>query len=112
MRRSSSRHRGSRLPERSIAPPVVQNRFQEAEMMDQAQTSAYTYADILRESLVSMMVNNGEVDTTFLEKVRSIQQFDSLRILTNNTLVLIPSAEFLLMAASFKWKRWSFIKVI
>ena len=63
---------------------VVQNRFQEAEMMDQAQTSAYTYADILRESLVSMMVNNGEVDTTFLEKVRSIQQFDSLRILTND----------------------------
>lgn len=53
-------------------------------MMDQAQTSAYTYADILRESLVSMMVQSGEVDTSFLEKVRTLQQFDSLRILTND----------------------------
>jgi|WetSurMetagenome_2_1015567.scaffolds.fasta_scaffold09844_4 signal transduction histidine kinase len=63
---------------------VLQNRFQESEMMNQAQVSAHTYADLLRESLVSMMVNSQAVDTTFLTRVRAIQQFDSLSILAND----------------------------
>jgi signal transduction histidine kinase len=62
---------------------VLQNRFQESEMMNQAQVSAHTYADLLRESLVSMMVNSQAVDTTFLVRVRAIQQFDGLSILAN-----------------------------
>ncbi len=62
---------------------VLQNRFQEIEMMDQAQESAHTYADIIRESLVSMMVNSQQIDTTFLTRVGSIQQFDSLRVIVN-----------------------------
>ena len=62
---------------------IVQNRFQEAEMMDQAQVSAHTYATIIRESLVSMMVNSQEVDSTFVLRVGSLQQFDSLKVLVN-----------------------------
>jgi signal transduction histidine kinase len=61
----------------------LQNRFQEREMMDQAQMSAHTYADLIRESLVSMMVNSQEVDTTFLVRVNKIQQFDSLAVFVN-----------------------------
>jgi len=61
----------------------LQNRFQESEMMDQAQTSAHTYAALIRESLVSMMVNSQEVDTTFLVRVNKIHQFDSLAVFVN-----------------------------
>lgn len=53
-------------------------------MMNQAQTSAHTYADLIRESLVSMMVNSQEVDTTYLLRVNRIQQFDSLAVLVNS----------------------------
>jgi signal transduction histidine kinase len=63
---------------------VLQNRFQELEMMDQAQASAHTYAAIIRESMVSMMVNAQEVDSTFILRVASIEQFDSMRVLVNN----------------------------
>lgn len=62
---------------------VLQNRFQEAEMMEQAQVSAHTYADLIRESLVSMMVNSAEVDTTFLVRVNGIRHLDTLSVLVN-----------------------------
>jgi signal transduction histidine kinase len=63
---------------------LLQNRFQEKEMMEQAQTSAYTYAEIVRESLVSMMISNQEVDSTFLDRVNGLPQFDTLQILVND----------------------------
>ena len=63
---------------------VLQNHFQEQEMMEQAQASAHTYADIIKESLVSMMVNNLEVDSSFLERVNALQQFDTVHIFVNN----------------------------
>jgi signal transduction histidine kinase len=63
---------------------VLQNHFQEREMMEQAQNSAHTYADIIKESLVSMMVNNYEVDESFLERVNSLPQFDTLHVLIND----------------------------
>jgi signal transduction histidine kinase len=63
---------------------VLQNHFQEQEMMEQAQASAHTYGDIIKESLVSMMVNNYEVDNSFLERLNSIQQFDTAHILVND----------------------------
>ena len=63
---------------------VLQNHFQEKEMMEQAQASAHTYGEIIRESLVSMMVNNYEVDSSFLERVNALQQFDTVHILTSN----------------------------
>jgi signal transduction histidine kinase len=63
---------------------LLQNHFQEREMMEQAQLAASTNADIIRESLVSMMVNNLEVDSTFLERVNTFPQFDTVRVLINN----------------------------
>ncbi len=63
---------------------ILQNRFQEAEMMEQAQTSAHTYADLIRESLVSQMVYSQEIDTTYVERVNRIRHFDSLGVLAND----------------------------
>lgn len=63
---------------------ALQNHFQEQEMMEQAQLSAHTYADIIKESLVSMMVNNYKVDESFLERVKEVQQFDTVHILVND----------------------------
>jgi signal transduction histidine kinase len=62
---------------------ALHNHFQEREMMDQAQLSALTYAEIIKESLVSMMVINLEVDESFMERVNALQQFDSLHIIVN-----------------------------
>jgi signal transduction histidine kinase len=63
---------------------VLQNQFQEREMMEQAQVAAHTYSDLIKESLVSMMVNNYEVDSGFLERLNTIQQFDTAHILVND----------------------------
>jgi signal transduction histidine kinase len=63
---------------------ALQNHFQEQEMMEQAQLSAHTYADIIKESLVSMMVNNYKVDGSFLERVDDVQQLDTVHILVND----------------------------
>lgn len=63
---------------------ALQNHFQEREMMDQAQSAAHTYADLIRESLVSMMLTNEAVDPRFLKGVRALGQFDSVHIVVNN----------------------------
>ncbi|MEK9136400.1 MAG: HAMP domain-containing protein, partial [Bacteroidota bacterium] len=63
---------------------VLQNHFQEQEMMEQAQASAHTYADLIKESLVSMMATNLEVDSTFLDRLNTLHQFDTVHILVNN----------------------------
>ncbi len=63
---------------------AINNRFQEQEMMEQAQRTAHTYSDIIREALVSMMVTNLEVDEAFLERVGMLTPFDTLHILVNN----------------------------
>lgn len=63
---------------------ALHNHFQEKEMMEQAQVSARTYAEIIKESLVTMMVTNYKVDESFLERVNELQQFDSLHILVND----------------------------
>jgi two-component system NtrC family sensor kinase len=70
---------------------VINNYYQEQEMMEQAQVAAHTYADIIRESLVSMMVTNLEVDESFLQRVGLLMQFDTLHILIND-LHLRPEA--------------------
>ena len=62
---------------------VLQNNFQERAMFDQARSSAATSADLLRESLVSMMTTNQEVDSTFLLHLNSIPRFDSVRVVVN-----------------------------
>jgi signal transduction histidine kinase len=63
---------------------LLQNHFQENEMLDEAQVTAHTYADIVKESLVSMMVNNLQVDGSFLDRVNKLQPFDTLRIFIND----------------------------
>jgi two-component system NtrC family sensor kinase len=63
---------------------VLQNRFQEREMMEEAQIAARTYADIVKESLVSMMIKNYEVDSSFIDRVNAIKQIDTLKIFVNN----------------------------
>ena len=63
---------------------IVQNRFQEEEMMEQAQVSAHTYADLIRESLVSMMVYSQEIDTTYVVRVNRIRHFDSLAVIAGD----------------------------
>jgi len=62
---------------------AINNHFQEQEMMEQAQVAAHTYAEIIREALVSMMVNNLEVDESFLNRAGMLQPFDTLHILVN-----------------------------
>ncbi len=63
---------------------LLNNHFQELEMMEQAQLSAHTYVAVLKESLVNMMVNNLEVDSTFLERVNMLPQFDTVHVLVND----------------------------
>jgi signal transduction histidine kinase len=63
---------------------MVQNHFQDEAMLSQAQTAAYTYADIVKESLVSMMLNNLAVDSTFIERVNTLPEIDTLRVFVNN----------------------------
>jgi signal transduction histidine kinase len=67
-----------------VVSVALNNRYQEQEMMEQAQVAAHTYADIIKEALVNMMVTNYEVDESFLERVSVLQQFDSLHILIND----------------------------
>jgi two-component system NtrC family sensor kinase len=63
---------------------TLNNYYQEQEMMEQAQLAAHTYADIIKESMVSMMVTNLEVDESFLGRVSALEQFDTLHILIND----------------------------
>jgi signal transduction histidine kinase len=63
---------------------TIHNHFQEQEMMDQAQESARTYVEIIRESLVTMMINNYKVDQSFMDRVYVLEQFDSLHVLVND----------------------------
>jgi len=63
---------------------ILQNRFQEQELMEEAQINAITAANIIKESMVSMMVNNLEVDTAFLKRLNELEHFDSVHIVVNN----------------------------
>jgi signal transduction histidine kinase len=66
------------------ASVLLHNYFEEQDMVNQAQASVKTYAEIIRESLVNMMVTNYEVDESYLARIHSIQGIDSLKILLNN----------------------------
>jgi signal transduction histidine kinase len=67
-----------------VASVWLNNYFQEREMLAQAEASAGTYAEIMREALVSMMVTNYRVDESFLARVDSIKEIDSLRLALND----------------------------
>ena len=63
---------------------IFQNHFQEQEMINEASVAATTYASIIRESMVSMMVNDLRVDSTFLKRVRNLAQFDTVDVVIND----------------------------
>ncbi|HTK81087.1 MAG TPA: HAMP domain-containing sensor histidine kinase [Bacteroidota bacterium] len=58
----------------------LNNRYQEQEMLAQAQASAQTAADILRESLVNMMTTRLKVDDGYLSQLASIRDLRNLHI--------------------------------
>lgn len=62
----------------------LNNQFEEEQMMEQALASAQTYADIIRESLVNMMVDRLQVDETFLDRIEKLNEIDSLRLVLND----------------------------
>jgi signal transduction histidine kinase len=63
---------------------ILQNHFQEQEMLEEAQASAITYANIMKESMVSMMVSNLEVDRGFLQRLNNLQPLDTVHIVRND----------------------------
>ncbi|MBI3766001.1 MAG: HAMP domain-containing protein, partial [Ignavibacteriales bacterium] len=58
----------------------LNNRYQEQVMLDQARASAKTYSDIIRESLVDMMLTKERVDDAYLARLNSIPDIQNLRI--------------------------------
>jgi hypothetical protein len=58
----------------------INNRTQEEEMIRQAQADAQIYGDIIRESLVSMMVTNEKIDDDYLRQLNTIPDIRSLHI--------------------------------
>ncbi|MGA9120895.1 MAG: ATP-binding protein [Bacteroidota bacterium] len=84
---------------------MVQNHFQDQAMQKEAQMAAYTYADIVKESLVSMMLNNLAVDSTFIGRVNTLPEIDTLRIFVNNLKLrteLLTHARIARLAAKYK----------
>jgi signal transduction histidine kinase len=67
-----------------FASVALYNEYQGREMMKQAQDAAHTYSDIIKEALVSMMVNNFEVDENFLTRINELPHFDTLHVLIND----------------------------
>lgn len=68
----------------------LHNKFEEGEMMKQALVTAQTYSDIIRESLVNMMVTRQQVDENFLSRINELAEIDTLRLVLND-LRLRPS---------------------
>lgn len=62
---------------------ALHNHFLEREMMEQAATAARTYAEIIREAMVSQMVTTYRVDERLLKGIGGLQEFDTLHILTH-----------------------------
>ena len=59
---------------------ALHNHFQERELMEQAQAAARMQAEIIRESMLTMMVNDYRIDDSFLRRVNDLEGFDSLHI--------------------------------
>lgn len=58
----------------------LNNLYQEREMLSQAQQSAQTYADLIRESLVNMMITREQVDDAYLAQLNKIPDIHNLHI--------------------------------
>ena len=58
----------------------LNNRYQEEQMLDQARIAAQTHADIIRESLVNMMVTRERVDDDYLHRLRLLRDIRELHV--------------------------------
>src|SRR6267143_2764538 len=58
----------------------LNNRYQEQDMLEQAQASAQTYAELIRKSLVEQMVTKERIDDEYLKLLGSGGDIDSLHI--------------------------------
>jgi signal transduction histidine kinase len=58
----------------------LNNRYQEREMLAQAQASAQTAADIVRESLVNMMTTRLKIDDAYLSQLNAVRDIRKLHI--------------------------------
>jgi signal transduction histidine kinase len=58
----------------------LNNQYQRDEMMKQAQTSAQAFAEIIRKSLVNMMVTNQRIDDNYLRQLRTVHDIGELHI--------------------------------
>src|ERR1041385_2680417 len=59
----------------------VNNLFQEQEMLNQAQVSAQTYGNIIRESLVNMMITRQQIDDEYLQQLNTVRDIRNLTVL-------------------------------
>jgi hypothetical protein len=50
------------------------------EMLKQAQASAQTYAELIRESLVHMMMSRGRIDDDYINQVNNVRDVNNLHI--------------------------------
>ncbi|HEY6191630.1 MAG TPA: HAMP domain-containing sensor histidine kinase [Bacteroidota bacterium] len=58
----------------------LNNLYQERDMLEQAQASAQTYAELIRKSLVEQMVTRERIDDEYLQRLSSGGDLDSLHI--------------------------------
>lgn len=58
----------------------LNNLYQERDMLEQAQVAARTYSDIIRESLVNMMLTRERVDEKYLVELNHIPDIKNLHI--------------------------------
>src|SRR5260221_6469820 len=58
----------------------LNNLYQERDMLEQAQASAQTYAELIRKSLVEQMVTRERIDDDYLQRLSSGGDLDSLHI--------------------------------
>src|ERR1051326_3463662 len=58
----------------------LNNLYQERDMLEQAQASAQTYAELIRKSLVEQMVAGERIEDQYLQRLSSGGDLDSLHI--------------------------------
>ncbi|MBI4547813.1 MAG: HAMP domain-containing histidine kinase [Ignavibacteriae bacterium] len=67
----------------------LNNKYQTRRIQEQALETAKTYGNLIRESLVEMMVKNERVDDDYLERLKNIQEIKGLHVhMTLNNLHL------------------------
>jgi len=58
----------------------MNNENEKREMLKQAQASAQTYAELIRESLVHMMTSRGRIDDDYINQVNNVRDVNNLHI--------------------------------